>query len=102
MTLKALFLQHPSLNLFPNGLVNHRSGKQCVAVGFQRDGQSFKPVSPFSIDMPLNPELIDMATRFRQLSSLVGYFNLILDDYQHIQSEDIHVALITVLLRGLK
>ena len=41
------------------GLVNHRAGKKCVAVIFQRDGQTLKPVGPLAAQMAFDPDLID-------------------------------------------
>jgi hypothetical protein len=40
------------------GLIGHRAGQKCVAVVFQRDGQTPKPVCPSAIQMALDPDLM--------------------------------------------
>ena len=40
-------------------VIDNRAGEKRIAVLFQREGQTAKPVGPFSTQMALDPDLID-------------------------------------------
>lgn len=42
-----------------SGLIDHRAGEQRIAVFIQGDRQAFEPVSPLTVEVALDPDLVD-------------------------------------------